>query len=80
MKRTSAERLLDNLCVDLGFCLPSEKYARLSNSPPNTVNSFTDALFVAEGLDPLLVDKYLYRQVQERVAEYFKGSESDNAL
>ena len=80
MKRTKVERLLDKLCVELGFCLPPEEYARLSSSPPSTVKAFTDAVFVAEGLDPQLADKHLWRQVQDRVTEYYRDAESGNAV
>ena len=80
MKRTKTERLLDKLCVDLGFCLPPEECARLSGSPPQTVEAFTNAVFVAEGLDPDLADRHLWRQVRDRVTEYFRDVESDNAV
>ncbi len=78
MKRTRTERLLDDLCTDLGFCLPPEKYAQLSGSPPRTVKTFTDAVFIAEGLNPEVADKHLWRQVRDRVTEYFKDMESGN--
>ena len=29
------EKLLDRLCVDLGFCLPPEDYIRLAGNPPS---------------------------------------------
>lgn len=72
MKRTKIERLLDKLCVDLGLCLPPEEIVRLSASPPQTVKAFTDAVFAAEGLDPDLVDRHLWRQVRDQVTEYFR--------
>ena len=75
MKRIGIEHFLDDLCTDLGFCLPSESRAQLIGSPPRTVEAFTDAMFVAEGLNPEVADKYLWRQVRDRVAEYFKGME-----
>ncbi len=70
--------MLDDLCADLGLCLPPEKYAQLRNSPPRTVKAFTDEIFIAEGLSPEVVDKHLWRQVRDRVAEYFKDTESGN--
>jgi hypothetical protein len=68
------DRLLDGLCVDLGFCLPPEEKDRLMTSPPNTAEAFTDAVFLAEGMDPLLADRHLWRQVRNRVREAFRGS------
>jgi hypothetical protein len=64
------EWLLTELCVDLGFCLAPTEHAQLRDSPPTDVDEFTDAVFVAEGLDPQ-GDKLLRRQVRERVARYF---------
>jgi hypothetical protein len=66
----NVESLLDELCVDLGFCLPPDARVRLQDAPPRDVDAFTDAVFVAEGLDPRL-DKRLRRQVRERVVRHF---------
>lgn len=72
--------MLDKLCIELGFCLPPEEYTKLSNSPPTTVKAFTDAVFVAEGLEPEYADRHLWRQVRDRVTEYFKDMDSGNAV
>ncbi len=64
--------LLDKLCVELGFCLPREDYERLEQSPPADIDSFTKAVFLAEGLDPETERLNLYRQVRATVAEAFK--------
>ena len=80
MKRSPTELLLDRLCTDLGFCLPPAEHARLVESPPTSVRAFTDAVFLAEGLDPQLADKRLWRQVRDRVAEYFNAPKSDTAV
>ena len=71
MKRSSTELLLDRLCRELGFCLAAIQYARLVASPPASVREFTDAVFLAEGLDPQLADTQLWRQVLDRVTEHF---------
>lgn len=63
--------LLDELCVDLGFCLPLQEYVRLQAAPPHDTDAFTDAVLKAEGLDPLLVDRQLRRTLQARVARHF---------
>ena len=43
-------KLLYDLCVGLGFCLPSDANRRLVESPPVDVDAFTDAVFEAEGM------------------------------
>ena len=75
-RRSTTELLLDRLCTELGFCLPPAEYARLAASPPTSVRAFTDAVFLAEGLDPQLADKHLWRQVRDRVIVYFNNAES----
>lgn len=65
------QRLLDRLCGRLGFCLPPEAQYRLRENPPPDVRSFTEAVFVAEGLDPETADRHLYRQVRDVVAKAF---------
>jgi hypothetical protein len=72
------ERLLYELCVRLGFCLPPAERERLANSPPGTVREFTDAVFVAEGLDPMTADRALYRQVKAMVANAFHQSDLED--
>jgi hypothetical protein len=69
--------LLTELCVDLGFCLPPEEGTRLEASPPTTVDGFTDAVWIAEGMEPASTDPRLQRlreQVRERVARAFAES------
>ena len=69
---TRIDGLLAELCTDLGFCLPPEAQARLAETPPATVDAFTDAVFVEEGWDPVHADPQLRMQVRERVSRYFK--------
>ena len=71
MKRSPTELLLDCLCGELGFCLAATQYDRLVASPPASVREFTEAAFLAEGLDPQLVDTQLWRQALDRVTEHF---------
>ena len=66
--------LLYELCVDLGFCLPPADLRRLENDPPADIDDFTDAVFVAEGMDPH-ADRRLRRQVRDRVAKHFEDEE-----
>jgi hypothetical protein len=73
------QRLLDRLCVQLGFCLPPEGQQRLRENPPSDVLSFTDTVFVEEGLDPATADRRLYRQVRDVIAESFRRAGYDGA-
>lgn len=66
------DSLLTELCTRLGFCLPPEIRQSLASNPPVDVATFTDAVFVAEGLDPLTADRHLYRQVLAMVATAFQ--------
>jgi hypothetical protein len=68
--------LLDELCIELGYCLPPAAYEALMNDPPRDVDAFTDAVLAAEGLDPSL-NKQLRRAVRskiERRVGYLMGS------
>ncbi|MFL6074245.1 MAG: hypothetical protein ACJ73S_12680 [Mycobacteriales bacterium] len=62
----AVQALLDELCVELGFCLPPAGQRRLRDAPPPDPDAFTDAVFRAEGLEPPF-DRRLWRQVRERV-------------
>jgi hypothetical protein len=64
---TRVQRLLDELCTDLGFCLPASEQIRLCSAPPLESDAFTDAVFIAEGMDPSL-HKQLRRTVRAKIA------------
>lgn len=65
-------RLLAELCLKLGFCLPPDEQARLVSSPPPGIDALTDAVLLAEGFDPQLIDAELRNQVRACVARYFE--------
>ena len=67
-------QLLYELCTELGFCLPPEAQAHLIEDPPDSVDAFTDAVLVAEGLDPAVVQKRIRRDVQVVVARHLEGA------
>lgn len=71
--------LLSILCRRLGFCLPPDAEARLTEDPPAGIDQFTVAVFVAEGLDPSTADRRIYRQVKALVADAFRSSEERQA-
>ena len=66
------QSLLSKLCVDLGFCLDPEKENFILKSPPDSVESFADVVFIAEGLDPEQADRRLYKRVRDVVADAFQ--------
>jgi hypothetical protein len=68
LSEPEALRLLYELCVRLGFCLPSREELRLKQNPPSDAKAFTDAVLIAEGLDPATAPRHLYRQVRDTVA------------
>jgi hypothetical protein len=39
--------------------------------PPDGVDAFADAIFVAEGLDPSAADTLVWNQVRDRIGAYF---------
>ena len=79
MTRSPIDMLLDRLCVELGFCLVPEQRERLAAMAPTSVHVFTDAVFLAEGLDPQVADRHLWRQVRDRVREHFNSAGGENA-
>lgn len=42
-------RLLEQLCVKLGFCLDPVEWQRIVDDPPTTAEAFTDEVIVGEG-------------------------------
>jgi len=64
-------RLLTDLCDKLGLCLSVEDHRRLSTAPPQDPRSFTEAVFLTEGIDREVVDPRLYRKVKTMVEDAF---------
>ena len=70
--------LLEELCVDLGFCLRPEAQARIQEKPEADVDSFTDAVIRAEGLDPQVdISLNLRRKVKAVVVKHFRAAENE---
>lgn len=63
--------LLSVLCIRLGFCLSPSEQSRLATTPPSDIDRFSEAVFLAEGLDPLTSRSELYHQVRDLVADAF---------
>lgn len=76
MNQKKVQALLDELCVVLGFCLTPQARARLKEDAPVDVDSFTEAVFRAEGLEAG-GNRRLSRQVRDIVLKHFRISEAD---
>lgn len=75
MSPAQVQKLLDELCVVLGFCLPPGEQARIRSSPPGEVESFVDAVILAEGLDPAVgVSLTVRRSIRDRVFRHFRAA------
>ena len=61
------QRLLHQLCVELGFCLPAAAHDAIVADPQLDVDRFVEQVLRAEGLDPASRPD-LCAQVRERVA------------
>jgi len=76
-----AERLLSELYVDLGFCLPVEAQIRLEQNPGTDVDAFADAVFRAEGLNPETeISLHLRRDTRARVLKHFQMAGDDESV
>jgi hypothetical protein len=75
VKDTSREAtfkaLLDDLCVQLGYCLAPDDQQRLTSDSPQSADAFTDAVVEAEGFDPVLMATEQRQEVRRMVAAAF---------
>ena len=67
MDERARQLLLDQLCVELGFCLPPSDQKRLREEPLEDADTFAEEVFRAEGLDPETAPRRLFRQVRDRI-------------
>jgi hypothetical protein len=66
-----AVRLLNDLCVQLGYCLLPDDQQRIIDDPPASVDAFADAVVTAEGFDPVVMATEQRQQVRRLVAAAF---------
>ena len=66
--------LLDELCIDLGFCLPPADAERLAKDHPLNAREFADAIYRAEGMDLETRDLGLWRRVRDRIQVHFDAT------
>jgi len=70
--RAAARAALDVMCVKYGYCIPPEAVEAIAANPPTDPDGFVDAVLVAEGLEPMLVDKSQRRQLREVVTGFLE--------
>jgi hypothetical protein len=68
--RSRVEAALSELCVTYGYCLAGEENDALVADPPGDPDTFLDAVFVAEGNDPTVLDKGERDQLRQVVADW----------
>ena len=63
------EELLQQLCVEFGFCLPQEARQAIKSAPPDTAEAFLTAVVAAEGLNPDTMARSLRNQMLARIRD-----------
>jgi len=62
--------LLNDLCVDLGFCLPKFEVEKIVNHKNYEADQFVEDVFIAEGLS-IYENLNLTRQVKRKFTDKF---------
>jgi len=75
MTRERMRRLLDELCIELGFCIPPKVKAELMENPPVDETACVNAVIRAEGLEPEQVALTMFRDMKARARRYYKEEE-----
>jgi hypothetical protein len=70
-QEATIKALLDDLCVQLGYCLPPDDQQRIISDPPESADAFTDAVVAAEGFDPALMAAEQRQEVRRMAAAAF---------
>lgn len=68
--------LFDNLCVELGLCLPPKERRRLGSYLRRGVDVFVDEVLRADGLMPELADKGVRNRATELASATLAGREA----
>jgi len=71
---TRVEALLEELCLRYGYCLPREKRDAILAELPVDAQAFVEAVLVAEGRDPSLVDEPHRKALAEVVEQWLSDS------
>lgn len=68
------ETLLDQLCVDLGFCLSGEDQLRIASIDSWSAEAFANELIASEGLNPEYEARWR-KEIMRKFIAYF-GSDA----
>lgn len=73
---SQVDRLFDELCVDLGFCLSPKDRLRLQHTPESDPSAMTELLLRVRGIDADTVGaEHIARAVRELVTDYYRAVE-----
>lgn len=61
-------KFLDDICVELGFCLPLEEIEKLASREFYEADQFVRDIFIIEGLSPDL-ELHLFREVKRKFTD-----------
>ena len=73
------DALLYDLCVTHGFCIPRTAQIALQQNPPSDVTAFVAAVYRADGEDPAVGSRRVYRGAHAAVAAAFRKAGLDMA-
>jgi hypothetical protein len=79
LEEAEVRGFLSKLCVELGICIPPAAADELSKCPPSDAFAFVVAVFVAEGMEPEMVDRKLYRRVRDMASLLYSTSKGRKA-
>ena len=72
--------LLDELCIELGFCLPPEAIDKITSKRRFEADQFTREVILAEGMNPEL-EKQHFKSIKRKFTERYGNeySQSDSS-
>ena len=69
LSHESLERLLSDLCVELGYCLPALEQQHIISNPPTDPRRFAELVMQLEGVGS--ADAEMFEPVLDRVCRAF---------
>ena len=76
MSPGQVDRLLDELCVELGFCLSPTARVRLQRNPQPEIAAMTDSLFRARRINSRVAGaERMFQEVLSVVAAHYRAAE-----
>ena len=75
--KSELSNLLNELCVDFGFCLPKAEIDKITSKKSYTADQFVKDVFVAEGMG-IDANLRLMRQIKKRFTDKFGKEITEN--